>query len=165
MKLKAALIVVALMLLGLAAWSQEFPKAEIAIDYSYLHFQAIDYKTLNFDFGRAYNLNGGGGSLVYNFTRMFGFKADLQGYASKTQILVVPPGNPFIPEGGAANVQGNIFTYMFGVQAGKRYGKFSPYAHALVGGAHSNLYRHAYDQAQGQFGSSPPAMRSLLTLA
>ena len=100
------------MLLGLAAWPQDFPKAEIAIDYSYMHFQAIDYKTLNFDFGRAYNLNGGGASFVYNFTRMFGFKAELQGYGSDTRSVFVPPGNPFLPGGGAANVNGDLFTYM-----------------------------------------------------
>ncbi len=145
MKRRAALIVMAVILPGWAAWSQDAPKAEIAIDYSYLHFQAIDYKTLDFDFGQAYNLNGGGGSLVYNFTRTFGFKADLQGYSSETRGVVVPPGNPYLPEGGAANVGGNIFTYMFGVQAGKRYGKFRPYADALIGGAHSGLYSRAYN--------------------
>ncbi len=156
MKLKAALIVVAVMLLGLPAWSQEFPKAEIAIDYSYMHFQAVDYKTLNYDFSRAYNLNGGGASLVYNFTRMFGFKVDLQGYGSETRSIYVPPGNPFLPGGGSANVNGDLFTYMFGVQAGKRYGKFRPYADALVGGAHSNVYRNAYRLEDfTQFTNSP----------
>jgi hypothetical protein len=156
MKLKAALIVVAVMLLGLAAWSQEFPKAEIAIDYSYMHFQAIDYKTLNYDFGQAFILTGGGGSLVYNFTRMFGFKVDLQGYGSDTRSVVVPPGNPFLPGGGAASVNGDLFTYMFGVQAGKRYGVFRPYADALVGGAHSNVYGNVYRfENFTQFGKSP----------
>ena len=145
MKLKAALIVVAVMLLGLAAWSQDFPKAEIALDYSYMHFQAIDYKSLNYEFGRAYNLDGGGASFVYNFTRMFGFKAELQGYGSETRSVTIPPGNLFFPAGGSANVNGDLFTYLFGVQAGKRYGKFRPYAHALVGGAHSNVYRNAYN--------------------
>ena len=110
-----------------------------------MHFQAIDYKSLNYEFGRAYNLNGGGGSFVYNFTRMFGFKAEFQGYGSETRSVTIPPGNLFFPAGGSANVNGNLFTYMFGVQAGKRYGKFRPYAHALVGGAHSNVYRNAYN--------------------
>ena len=39
---------------------------------------------------------------------------------------------------------GNLFTYMFGPQIAKRYGIFRPYAQALVGGAHSGVYSHAY---------------------
>ena len=145
MKLMAARIVVVVLLLGLAAWSQDPPKAEIAIDYSYARFAAIDFTTKNFEFYRAYNLNGGGGSVVFDFGRLFGLKAEFKGYASQTRGIVLPPGNPFIPQGAAANVQGNLFTYMFGPQIGKRYGIFRPYAHALVGGAHSNVYAHAWN--------------------
>lgn len=147
MKLKAACIVVAVLLPGLAAWSQDDPKVEISIDYSYLRFAAVDYHVTNpFDFYRAYNLNGGGGAVVWDFGRLFGLKAEFQGYASQTRGIVLPAGNPFIPQGAVANVQGNLFTYMFGPQIGKRYGIFRPYAHGLVGGAHSNLYGNAYNQ-------------------
>src|SRR6516162_1298419 len=144
MNLKAACIVVAVLLLGLAASSQDHPKAEISIDYSYAHFAAIDFTTKNSGFFRAYNLNGGGGSAVWDFSRLFGLKAEFQGYASQTRQVVLPPGNPFIPQGAVASVQGNLFTYMFGPQVGKRYGIFRPYAHGLVGGAHSNVYGHAW---------------------
>jgi hypothetical protein len=145
MKLVPARIVVAVLLLGLAAWSQDHPKAEISIDYSYAHFAAIDFTTKNSEFFRAYNLNGGGGSAVWDLSRLIGLKAEFQGYASQTRRVVLPPGNPFIPQGAVASVQGNLFTYMFGPQVGKRYGIFRPYAHALVGGAHSNVYGHAWN--------------------
>jgi outer membrane protein OmpA-like peptidoglycan-associated protein len=140
MKLKAAFILMAILLLGLAALSQEHPKAEISIDYSYVHYQAIDYEFPHYNFGQAFDLNGGGGSFVYNLTKMFGVKAEFIGYDSSTQLVSVPPGNPFFPTGASARVNGNLFTYMFGLQAGKRYGIFRPYAHGLVGGAHSNAY-------------------------
>jgi hypothetical protein len=144
MKLRAALSVMAVILPGWAAWSQDAPKAEIAIDYSYVRFAAVDFTTRNSEFYRAYDLNGGGGSVVFDFGKFFGLKAEFEGYGSRTRNIILPPGNPFIPQGAVASVQGNLFTYMFGPQIGKRYGIFRPYAHALVGGAHSNVYGHAY---------------------
>jgi len=49
-----------------------------------------------------------------------------------------------------------LFTYMFGPQIGKRYGIFRPYAHALVGGAHSNVYANAWRLLNiAQFAKSP----------
>jgi len=158
MKLTAALVVVAVMLTGPPAWSQEHPKAEVSVDYSFLHFQAIDFESFDgkFEFGRAYNLNGGGGSFVYNFGPVIGLKAEFQGYANGTHTIVVPPGNAFFPAGGAAAVEGNLFTYMFGPQFGKRRGILRPYGQALFGGAHSNVYGNAYsDLTFTQFGSAP----------
>jgi hypothetical protein len=146
MKLRTALIfAVDVMLFGLSAWSQEHPKWEVPIDYSYVHYQAIDFESRNYQFGRNYNLNGGGGGVVYNFTHWIGVKADFQGYASSTKTIIIPPGNPFLPAGGAASVSGNLFTYMFGPQLTIRRGKFSPFAEGLVGAAHSNVYKNAFN--------------------
>ena len=157
MKLRATLIVMAVILPGLAAWSQDPPKAEIAIDYSYVRFAAFDFTTgKSFNFYRTYNLNGGGGSAVFNLGRIFGLKAEFQGYASQSRNIVLPPGNPYIPQGAVVGVQGNLFTYMFGPQVAKRYGIFRPYAHALVGGAHSNVYGNAWTLLNiTQFSKSP----------
>ncbi len=48
MKLRTALIfAVDVMLFGLSAWSQEHPKWEVPIDYSYVHYQAIDFESRN----------------------------------------------------------------------------------------------------------------------
>jgi len=158
MKLIAALVVVTVALTGPPAWSQEHPKVEVSVDYSFLHFQAIDYESFDgkFEFGRAYNLNGGGGSFVYNFGPVIGLKAEFQGYAKETRTVVVPPGNAFNPAGASAGVEGNIFTYMFGPQFCKRSGIFRPYGQALFGGAHSDVYSKAYsDLGFTQFGSAP----------
>jgi hypothetical protein len=89
MKLKAACIVVAVLMMSLAAWSQDHPKAEISIDYSYAHFAAIDFTTKNSEFFRAYNLNGGGGSAVWDFSRLFGLKVRVSGVCQPNS-----PGGP-----------------------------------------------------------------------
>jgi len=53
-------------------------------------------------------------------------------------------------------VDGNIFTYMFCPQFGKRRGIFRPYGQALFGGAHSDVYSKAYSNLGfTQFGSAP----------
>ena len=139
MKLKAALIMAAVLLLGQAAWSQEHPKYEISFDYSYVHYQAVDYQISGIHFGQSFNMNGGGGAFVWNFTRMLGVKAEFQGYASNTKPVFVPPGNDLIPSGATGQGSGDLFTYMFGLQLGKRWGVFRPYAHVLVGGAHTSI--------------------------
>lgn len=139
MKLKAAIIMAAVLLLGQAAWSQEHPKYEIVFDYSYVHYQAVDFTVAGIHFGQSWNLNGGGGSFVYNVNRMFGLKAEFQGYASNTKPVFVPPGNDLVPAGATGNASGDLFTYLFGAQLGKRYGIFRPYAHAMVGGAYTSI--------------------------
>ena len=144
MKLKAALIMAAVLLLGQAAWSQEYPKYEIAIDYSYIHYNAVDYKIAGIHFGQSFNLDGGGGSFVYNLNRFFGLKAEFQGYASNTRPIFVPPGNDLIPAGATTRTSGHLFTYLGGVQVGKRYGEVRPYAHALFGGVNSNIFSNAF---------------------
>ena len=62
MKLRAAIIVMAVLLPGLPALPQDHPKVEVLLDYSWVHFAAIDYDTKGFEFYRAY------GGLVTAFT-------------------------------------------------------------------------------------------------
>lgn len=156
MKHVAAFIVGLALLSGLPALSQEHPKYEIAVDYSWAHDHAVDYIFPNFNFSRPYNLNGGGGSFVYDLTRFFGVKAELQGYKSGTETLTVPSGNVFVLGGATAPASGSLFTFMAGPQIGKRYGFFRPYAHALVGGAHTSLYKNAWTNlGLNQFGGFP----------
>ncbi len=139
MKLRVAFISLAVMLPGLAAWSQT-PKVEVGVDYSYSHYGAIDYESQTYEYGQWYGLNGGGGSVVFNFGSKIGLRADFQGYESDKRTLIFPPGNPFLPQGGSISTSGDLFTYMFGPQLGIRHGVFRPYVIGLVGGANSNLY-------------------------
>lgn len=124
-------------LLGVAAWAQEFPKVEVAADYSYARFNPTHYGL------SGHSLNGGGGGLDFNINTYLGIKMDLQGYGSNTTNLIIPPTTNF-PAGGTAHAQGNLFTYLFGPQIKLRLHGFHPYGQYLLGGAHSNVYGNAF---------------------
>src|SRR5215467_1763550 len=125
------------LLLSVTAWAQEFPKAELGFDYSYARFAP------NAAGSQGHSLNGGGGSIVFNFNQYFGIKADLQGYGSNTSNFVLAPG-PNFPTGASGNAQGNLFTYLFGPQIKVHAPRIQPFFHALFGGAHSNVYANAF---------------------
>lgn len=124
MKLAKLFVFCTILLTGLAAWSQDFPRAEVAVDYTYARFYPVQTRSLS--------LNGGGGALVYNLNSYFGLKMDLQGYGSNTLTQAT--------SSGTLKVQGNLFTYMFGPQIKFRTPKFQPFAQVLFGAAHSNVY-------------------------
>jgi hypothetical protein len=138
MKVQKKWIVFAIsLLLSITAWAQEFPKAEVGLDYSYARFVPNTAGT------RGHSLNGGGGSLVFNFNQYLGIKADFQGYASTTSNFSFAPTLNF-PTGASANVQGNLFTYLFGPQIKVHTHHIQPFVHLLFGGAHSNVYSNAF---------------------
>ena len=126
-KLICTLVFLGLVTLMAAAQS-EFPKVEVSADYSYvsLHPQIITSQ----------NANGGGGAFVYNFSSLFGIKADFQGYAAGTGISTYLKNH----YGYAGAASGNGFTYLFGPQIKKHSGKFQPFGEALFGAIHTNGY-------------------------
>ena len=118
MKLRTALIFAVDVMLGLSAWSQEHSQMG---GPSRLLLRALSGHRLRNPQRQLFlwaivRSEGGGGGIVRNFGHMFGFKAEFQGYGSQTKAIIIPAGNPFLPAGGAARVQGNLFTYMFGPQ-------------------------------------------------
>ena len=136
---KAILAAACIVLLTLSAAAQEFPRAELAIDYSFVRYAPSAAYT------KGHSLNGGGGALVYNLNQYFGLKMYLQGYGSNTTSFVIPP-NDIFPGGASGRVQGNLFTYMFGPQVKVRTHYFQPFGHLLFGAAHSNVYSNAFKQ-------------------
>ena len=137
MKVTKSIFLVAIFLIGLTAHSQEFPRVEVGADYSYVRFAPGGPYT------KGHSLNGGGGSFVYNWNEYLGIKMDLQGYTSNKTGFNVPPNSTF-PTGVNGNVQGNLFTYLFGPQFKVRSHKIQPFAHLLFGGAHTNVYSNAF---------------------
>ena len=127
-------VALALLLAGIAC-AQEGPRFEVTADYSYLRF----YPGLPSVWANQ-NLNGGGGDASVFFLNHFGFnfgaKADLQGYASSGQC-------PSASSELTGCVGSNQFTYLFGLVAKYRIGRFEPFGEALFGGAHSNFYASA----------------------
>jgi hypothetical protein len=129
------------LLLGTTAWAQEFPRNEVAANYS------LAYYVPSTGFAKVSNqfLNGGGGAYVFNFNPYLGFKADLQGYGSFTGVFTVPlTVNPLSTSTGTFKASGNLFTFVFGPQIKIHTHGLQPFAHLLVGGAHSNLYATAF---------------------
>jgi hypothetical protein len=137
MKLTCWLLLLITVLLGATTWAQEWPKVEVGADYSYLRFAPSGPYT------KGHSLNGGGGSLGYNWNEYLGIKLDLQGYTSNTTGFNIPPNSTF-PSGLSGNVQGNMFTFLAGPQFKVRSHFIQPFAHLLFGGAHTNVYGNAF---------------------
>ena len=125
------------LLLGVAAMAQEYPKAELSFDYSYMHFAPAQAFTNN------KSLNGGGGAFVYNFNHILGVKMDLQGYNSFTESFIIPATST-LPSGAHGTASGNLFTYLFGPQLKFRSQHMELMTEALAGAAHSNVYGSAF---------------------
>lgn len=130
-------LIATVVLLAVGAWSQEFPAGELNLDYSYVRYAP------NVPGSRGHSFNGGGGSIVFDLNRYLGIKADFQGYGSTTSNFVIAPNATF-PTGVNANVQGNLFTYLFGPQIKVHAHRAQPFVHMLFGGAHSNVYANAF---------------------
>lgn len=127
-----------LLILGVAAaWSQEFPRAELGFDYSYARYGP------SAPYSKGHSLNGGGGALVFNINEYLGIKMDLQGYGSNHTGFDIAPNGTF-PAGIHGDVQGNLFTYLFGPQIKVRTHGVQPFVDLLFGGAHSNVYTDAF---------------------
>jgi len=137
MKFNRALMLGAILLLGVGAWAQEFPRAEVGLNYSYARYAP------SASYSKGHSLNGGGGSVVFNWNEYLGIRADLQGYGSNTTGFNIP-ANATFPSGLQGNVQGNLFTYLFGPQLKVRAHKVEPFGSLLFGGAHTNVYGNAF---------------------
>jgi outer membrane protein with beta-barrel domain len=139
MKVTKVLTFGAILLLGMAAWAQEFPRAELGVDYSYARYSP------SASYSKGHSLNGGGGSATVNINDYLGIRMDLQGYGSNLTSFNIP-ANPTFPSGLSGSVQGNLFTYLFGPQIKVRAHHFQPFGDLLFGGAHTNVYGNAFKQ-------------------
>jgi hypothetical protein len=137
MNLAKAAVFGTILLLGLAAWAQEFPRADLGFDYSYARYAP------SASYSKGHSLNGGGGSVTFNINEYLGIEMNLQGYGSNHTKFNIPPNSTF-PGGLSGDVQGNLFTYLFGPQVRIRTHRFQPFAHLLFGGAHTNVYGNAF---------------------
>jgi hypothetical protein len=137
MKITKTILFGAVLLIGLAAWAQDFPRYEVSGNYSYARFNPSTNGT------KGLSLNGGGGAAVFNINEYLGIKMDLQGFNSNTFAWNIPVSTNF-PSGGTFHASGNLFTYMFGPQVKFRSPRFEPFVSLLFGGAHSNAYANAF---------------------
>lgn len=143
------LVTTAVLLSSISMWAQEFPRAEVGLDYSYARFSP------SAPYSQGHSLNGGGGSIAYNFNEYIGIKMDLQGYGSTENRINISPNNLF-PNGLSGTAHGNLFTYLFGPQVTLRTHMVHPFGHVLFGGGHSNVYSNLFRQfCASQTGNCP----------
>jgi len=152
MKITKSIVFAAVLFFGLTALAQDYPKLEVAVDYSYFRYNPSHAYTKN-----GHSLNGAGGSIDYNFTKYIGIKAELEGYGSYGYTFIIP--SPIVTSkgtipAGTFHANGNMFTYLFGPQVKFRAPHFQPYAHILFGAAHSNVYANLFT-ASGAVGTAP----------
>lgn len=114
---KAAVICLILFALtGLA--TAQVPSANIFFGYSYAH---VDLTS-----NSGGSLNGWNGSLEGKFLPWVGLVADFGGYY----------GTHSVPQFG--NVDSHVYTVLFGPQVSVPVGRFTPFAHGLIGVGHVN---------------------------
>jgi opacity protein-like surface antigen len=123
------LVIYLVLMTGVAAAAQSFPRFEVAAGYSFMHFhpEVPQLETAN--------LNGGGAAIVYNPLSWLGIKAEFTGYAFGSDW-----SSRLRELGYTGPVQRGMFLYQFGPQIKKHSGRWQPYAHSLYGLAHSAGY-------------------------
>jgi len=109
------------------------PSVEVFGGYSYANAG-------NPSFGsQRVNLNGWNSSLAVNFNRTFGIVGDFSGHygssGSSIAITCVIGGNC----SNAFNLTTKTHTFLFGPQISFRADRATPFVHALLGGAHTDL--------------------------
>jgi hypothetical protein len=120
--------------------AQNYPKIEIPLGFSFVNVHP-DIAPIT-----SFNIFGGGGGVVFNITPVVGIKADFMGYTQGNGLRTRLTNQGFTISG---DVQGNLFTYMFGPQFKKHSGKWQPFGEALFGAAHSNSFANIYNTVHG----------------
>jgi len=105
-----------LMTSAMVASAQETPptpKAEVGLNYSFTHVNPSSGFS-------SYNANGGFGDVEYNFSKTFGFVADV--------------GANYVGTTNGLAYNNTAFEYLFGPRINLRHSRFNPYVQALFGG-------------------------------
>ena len=125
---KSITVIGGLVLFALVASATDFPKFETYFGYTYVRANQFNQNT---GLGQAiggFDMNGGEGQFIYNFTRKFGFVADI-GAVTKQNV-------------GIINAENTTSFYLFGPRfAWHNHSRFTPYAEILFGGASRSLSR------------------------
>jgi opacity protein-like surface antigen len=116
---KLALMCAVLLIFAGVASAQDNPRFEAFAGYSYLHVNPGSGESSE-------SFNGGTGSLAYNFTPMFAVVADFGGYH-------------FNGPAAGGNLDAALVTYLFGPKVSLHHGPITPFAQALLGGAHGGF--------------------------
>ncbi|HEY6944166.1 MAG TPA: outer membrane beta-barrel protein [Candidatus Acidoferrum sp.] len=116
---KLAYFVGLFLLASLPAVAQEAGSKDVSVEYSYLRANPA---TTGFP---SFNANGGSASFAWNTRSWFGLTGEF--------------GDYHVGQIGSTSVDTNLMTYMAGPQFYfHHFGRFTPFAQELFGGAHSS---------------------------
>lgn len=136
MKIRIASVLGIILLLGTAAFAQDYPKVETSPAFMFIHTPVSFTVPLTSpvdpgaSFSAAFNCVGGGGTIAYNFSSVVGLAADMGGckYVGNTIPAL------------SAKLDGSDFTYMFGPRFTYRNkSKLQPFAEINFGGNRLSL--------------------------
>lgn len=145
MKLTRLITVACFMLLGTAAFGQDQPSWEIPANYSYMRFNPENSNIVS-----GFSLNGGGGGFAGYLNHWLGIEGEFEGYATAGNRTFFFPATPnsACPAGCSVVASGNMFTYNVGPILKYRAEHYEPFAEAMFGGAHSNVYGNLFKACQ-----------------
>jgi len=132
----------AILLCGIPVLAQDYPKAELFMGYEWIRFGSAMGGNPNVNF------NGGGGSIAYNVSPMFGLKAEFTGAGIGDLKQTDSTGLKTLTRSG------NFFSYLFGPQVTFRKSRVQPFGHLLLGGAFSNVYANVNTQGTVSTGAT-----------
>jgi opacity protein-like surface antigen len=119
--------------------AQERSTTDVFVGYTYIRAEPSTSAA------RDFNLNGGSASVAFNpraWRGWLGITGDIGGY--------------HVGNVGAVNVGSNLFTYMAGPQVYTRnFGRVTPFAHILFGGAHSTGSALGLSGSRNSFAMAP----------
>lgn len=137
-------LTLALFLAMTTAGTAQIPSGSVFFGYSYSRSEVFSSSPLAPALGflqpasRLSNFNGWEASAEGKFLPFLGIEIDVsQRYASQsfTAVCQLPPGGPPCPA-ATQTVNSQAFTGMLGPKVSVPIGRFTPFAHALFGGAH-----------------------------
>jgi len=140
MKLRSLIIFGVVLLLGSAAFAQDYAKVEVPMYYSYMRFNPENSGIVS-----GFSLNGGGGGVNVYINHWLGITGEFSGYQSLTRTFVFPASatSP-CPAGGTVKASGDMFTYNVGPVLKYRAEHWEPFIETLFGGAHTNAYNSLF---------------------
>ena len=133
------------LLTAMSLVAQDYPKIEVPIGFSFVNVHP------NLTPITSFNIFGGGGQFDFNIGPVLGIKADFMGYTQGNGLKTRLTNQGYTIFG---DVQGNLFTYMFGPQFKKHSGNWQPFAEGLFGAAHSNTFASLANTITGKVSGS-----------
>jgi hypothetical protein len=149
MKIRSAIVLGIVLLCGAMSFAQDSPKAEISIDYSYIHANPQNNNII-----QPFSLDGGGVGGAFYFNKHIGIQTEFDGYASISHSLIIPAGNPacLSAVNCTLTATADLFTYNVGPIVKFRTRHFEPFIEAMFGGAHSDFYGSIFSECGATIG-------------